>query len=43
MEIICGWALTMGCALGIVALPKVYVPTLVVGVVVGALLLQGAL
>lgn len=43
MEIICGWVLTMGCALGIISLPKDYIPTLVVGMVVGALLLQGAL
>lgn len=43
MEIILGWGLTMGCILGIVTLPKDYVPTLVVGVVVGALMIQGAL
>lgn len=43
MEIIMGWVLTMGCALGIVTLPKDYVPVCVVGMVVGALLLQGAL
>lgn len=43
MEIIMGWVLTMGCALGIVTLHKDYVPVCVVGMVVGALLLQGAL
>jgi len=43
MEIIMGWVLTMGCSLGIVTLPKDYVPLCVAGVVVGALLLQGGL
>jgi hypothetical protein len=41
MEIIMGWGLTMGCALGIITLPKDYVPVCVVGMVVGALLIQG--
>lgn len=43
MEIICGWVLTMACISGIVWLPKDHVPVNVVGLVVGALLLQGAI
>lgn len=43
MEIIVGWVLTMGCTIGIISLPKEYVPMNVMGVVVGALLIQGAL
>ncbi|WYN05011.1 hypothetical protein ISREJYDI_CDS0045 [Pseudomonas phage UNO-G1W1] len=41
IELYAGWGLTVGCFIGIVALPKYYIPTLVVGMVVGALLLQG--
>lgn len=43
MEIIAGWVLTMGCIIGIVTLPKAYVPINLVGLVVGALVLQGVL
>uniref|UniRef100_A0AAU6VZJ2 Uncharacterized protein n=2 Tax=unclassified bacterial viruses TaxID=12333 RepID=A0AAU6VZJ2_9VIRU len=43
MEIILGWVLTMSCIGVIVWLHKDYVPLGVAGVVVGALLLQGAL
>lgn len=43
MEMIMGWGLTMGCALGIITLPKDYVPVCVVGMVVGALLIQGGI
>jgi hypothetical protein len=43
MEMIAGWVLTMGCALGIITLSKDYVPVCLVGMVVGALLLNGAL
>lgn len=43
MEVIMGWGLTMGCALGIITLPKDYVPVCVVGMVVGALLIQGGI
>lgn len=41
MEIIAGWVLTTGGIAGIIWLPKDYVPVCLVGMVVGALLLQG--
>ena len=40
--IIAGWVLTVGCFIGIIALPKHYVPINLMGIITGVLLLQGA-